>query len=282
MLEVPIAVDPPVTEGRSHSYRMEALDAPAELARLARQVEVGSVLEDELLGMLALDPGAHVLDLGCGPGFFAERLARRWLPTGRVTGVDVDPELLARGRARLAEEGLAVELRAGSAVALPLADGAVDMAYARFLFQHLSEPERALAEMIRVTRPGGRVVVVDTDDGGLVVHPAPEGLAALLDASARAQRARGGDRFVGRKLGALLARAGLVEVRHEARLLTTASVSPADLVGVALGFKAAGLGPPYMEAEVARAVVRQLHALAAEPGFFGHATAYAAWGRVPC
>lgn len=259
---------------------METLDVRAELGRLRAQVDLAWDVEDGFLGSAGLAPGDHLLDVGCGPGFFAERVARGRLAGGRVTGVDVDPALLALARERLDGEGLPVVFVEGTGARLPLADGAVDFSYARFLFQHLSNPGDVLAEMVRVTRPGGVVAVVDTDDGSLLVHPAPEGFEEFLEASGRAQRDRGGDRLVGRKLASLLVEAGLSETRATARVLGTDRLAPRDFVAITLGFKAAVTGPPWLPEGRAAAIVRELERLAATPGFFGHALAYGAWGRV--
>ena len=279
-MERSISSDRPIEEGRTASYRMEALDEGVELDRLKAQVDLVRPLEDEFLRLVGLKPGDHLLDVGCGPGYFAERVARERLPDGRVTGVDVDPALLAIARSRLAGSGLRVELLAGTAVRLPLDDDSVDFAYARFLFQHLAEPAVVLAEMARVVRPGGIVAVTDTDDGSLVVHPEPEGFAELLTASAAAQIDRGGDRRVGRKLKGMLCAAGLADVRTHVRALTTELIPPAAFVGMTLGFKTEVIGPPWMEQGRSDAVLGELRRLSERPDFFGHALGYGAWGRV--
>ena len=261
---------------------METLDAAAELERLRIQVELVRDLEDGFLDEAALPPSGRVLDVGCGPGFFSERIAReRLVPGGSVIGVDVDASLIDVAQRRLAEAGLPVEFRLGTAVRLPLEDDAVDFSYARFLFQHLSDPRSVLDEMIRVTRPGGTVAIVDTDDGGLVVHPEPGGFGDLLRASHDAQTDRGGDRHVGRKLFGMLGDAGLQEPGVSVRPLTTKHLAPAHFVAITLGFKAGVIGPPHMERERAVQIQGALRKAADEPGFFGHALGYGAWGRVP-
>lgn len=260
------------------SYPFAALDAPRELARLQAQVRLVSGMEGDFLDRIGLVDGQSLLDLGCGPGFFAEWVKDARLPGGRVIGVDADTELLAVGRARLADR---VDLRAGSADAIPVSTRSVDVAYARFLFQHLSAPERALAELRRVTRVGGVVAVVDTDDGGLLLHPAPAGLDRLLSASKLAQAARGGDRTIGRKLKALLVDAGLVDVHVRVYPFTTEDVGPDAFVDIALGFKAGVLAPPFFDTAEAAELLAATRTLAGTPGFFGHALGYAAWGRVP-
>lgn len=255
---------------------------PHELGRLAAQVELVRFIEDRFLDSAGLTPGLVVADVGCGPGFFAERIARQRLgPAGRIIGVDVDSQLVRLGRERLQGSGLPVDLRLGTAVRLPLDNDEVDFAYARFLFQHLEDPSVVLAEMVRITRPGGIVAVMDTDDGGLVVHPEPDGFADLIAASHAAQTDRGGDRHIGRKLLGLVAAAGLEEPSVEVRPMTTEHLTPQQFVAITIGFKAGVVGPPYMDQGRAREIQTATERVAAAPHFFGHALGYGAWGRVP-
>ncbi len=265
---------------RSRSYRLEDLDASAELRRLASQVALLAPREFAFLRRVGVAPGDAILDLGCGPGFFAELLVQEVVPDGRVVGVDVDGAMVALANERCAAvENLS--FLEGTGQRLPLDDDSVDAAYARFLFQHLTDPASVLAEMRRVVRPGGLVAVGDTDDGGLVVHPAPQGFAGFLDASRRAQEARGGDREVGRKLKSLLVDLGLDDVHATTEVMTSEDIGPKALLAIAVGFKAGVLGPPYAEPGEIQRVQDELDALSQQPGFYGHALGYLAWGRVP-
>jgi SAM-dependent methyltransferase len=270
----------PIEEGRSDSYRMEELNAAAEVARLEAQVRLVKPLEDAFLVEAALPRDAWMLDVGCGPGFFSERAARELVPDGRVTGVDVDPMLLDLGRARLAGSGLKVDFIEGTGVRLPLPDDSVDFSYARFLIQHLTDPGVVLREMLRVTRPGGRIALVDTDDGSLVLHPEVDGFDELLRASYEAQRDRGGDRHIGRKLKALLLEAGASEAHLGVYPFTSDQVGAEAFLHVTTGFKAGVLGPPHIDPERLSEIGVALEAAVDEPGFFGHALGYAAWAPV--
>ena len=104
-----------------------------------------------------LESGWVVGDLGAGTGQLAAALAPF---VARVMAVDRSPEMLAAARERVA--GLDnVELREGELEALPLEDGALDVAVASLVLHYVGEPERALVEAARVLAPGGRLVVVD-------------------------------------------------------------------------------------------------------------------------
>ncbi len=113
--------------------------------------------------------GRKVLDLGCGPGLDTLALAVRVGEQGQVTGVDCDAEMIALARCRAQRSDVAAQvlhLRA-DACELPFADKAFNASRSERLFMHLAHPGAALAEAVRVTRPGGKVVIVDSDWGSL-------------------------------------------------------------------------------------------------------------------
>jgi ubiquinone/menaquinone biosynthesis C-methylase UbiE len=100
-----------------------------------------------------------VLDVACGPGLVACAFARQ---ARQVTGIDITPAMIEQAQKRQREQKLAnLEWAVGEAVPLPYADATFSLVITRYSFHHLLAPERALAEMIRVCRPGGRVLVAD-------------------------------------------------------------------------------------------------------------------------
>jgi ubiquinone/menaquinone biosynthesis C-methylase UbiE len=118
-----------------------------------------SVAIDRLIAASRAGTRSICLDVACGPGLVALRLAER---TAVVTGIDATPAMIERARELAATRGIVnVDWRVGSAYALPFTDGAFDVVLCRFAFHHLQEPARALREMIRVARPGGSIVVCD-------------------------------------------------------------------------------------------------------------------------
>jgi SAM-dependent methyltransferase len=158
-------------------------------------------------------PGMRVLDVGCGPATDTLALAERVGPAGFVVGVDYDPEMVAEAERRAAGFKC-VWHRVGDAQALPFEDDEFDAARCERLFQHLPDPDAAVREMMRVVRPGGRVVAVDTDFGTLSIdsaHPARE--RRVVEALARDSLLNG---YSGRRLFGQLRRAGLREVQVEA------------------------------------------------------------------
>lgn len=108
-------------------------------------------------------PGKTVLDVCCGTGDMALALLRRMGGRGRVIGCDFSRRMLGRARAKLAAAGLAghATFLEAAAEAIPVADGAADAAVCAWGLRNLADPHRGLQEMVRVVRPGGRVVVLE-------------------------------------------------------------------------------------------------------------------------
>jgi SAM-dependent methyltransferase len=144
--------------------------------------------------------------VGSGTGVEVRRLATAVGPRGRAVGVEPHATLRAEAQRRAAGEGSAARFVDGEAEHLPFDDGSVDAVRSERVFQHLAEPEAAVAEIARVLRPDGRVVLLDTDWGTSVVHPAdPDVLRRYHDAF----RQNVAQPYAGRLLRTWLLRAGL-------------------------------------------------------------------------
>ena len=113
-------------------------------------------LQARVLDLAAPAPGATVADVGCGNGAYLAELSRRGF-AGRVLGLDLSPGMLAAARER--SPGFA-GLIAADATALPLPDGVADLTLAMHMLYHVPDPSAAVRELRRVTRPGGRVVIM--------------------------------------------------------------------------------------------------------------------------
>jgi ubiquinone/menaquinone biosynthesis C-methylase UbiE len=129
---------------------------------------------DEYLQLIGLAPGERVLDIGCGSGVVTRAIAKRVAPDGRAVGADSSAALLAIAREHAARTQFAplIEFREADCRKLPFADASFDVCLAVTVLAHVPGAERALAEMVRVTRRGGRVGVFDFDGEGLLIgHP---------------------------------------------------------------------------------------------------------------
>jgi SAM-dependent methyltransferase len=138
-----------------------------------------------LLDALAIKPGESVLEVGCGSGVIMRELAQRTAGANRLIGRDVNTYLLREARALARRAGLLdhIDFGEGRAEVLPLPDGAIDVALSSTVFEE-GDAERMLAEIVRVTRPGGRIgiVVRATDMPFWVNLPLDPALKAKVDA----------------------------------------------------------------------------------------------------
>lgn len=107
----------------------------------------------------ALAPDLDVLDVACGPGILACALATH---ARSATGIDITPAMIDQARIRQTEMGLDnMAWRIGNAMALPFDEASFDRVTTRYSFHHMTDPAATLAEMKRVCRPDGRIVVID-------------------------------------------------------------------------------------------------------------------------
>jgi len=128
-----------------------------------------------------LDSGMVVLDVACGAGHAAEQVAPH---VREVVGIDLTPALLAIGAARLRDSGVRnVLLQEGNAQHLPFADKTFDVVFCRSSLHHFDDPRRAVAEMQRVCRPDGRIVLLDLVPPSEAVRDDYDHLHRLLDPS---------------------------------------------------------------------------------------------------
>jgi demethylmenaquinone methyltransferase / 2-methoxy-6-polyprenyl-1,4-benzoquinol methylase len=121
----------------------------------------------------AVAPGSDALDVCCGTGDLALELRRRIGPDGRVVGSDFSEPMLELARRKSGEEGLAVEFGWADALDLPYGDRSFDAVTIGFGARNLADIDKGLAEMIRVLRPGGRLVILE------ITRPQREPLATF-------------------------------------------------------------------------------------------------------
>lgn len=148
------------------------------LRTLAAQTEAIWPQEHELIATYGLAANADILDVGCGSGEFTSRLAEH-LPKAQVLGVEILPEQVAYARRRYPQLAPRLEFREGDAFALDLADDHFGLVACRHMLQSVPEPERVIAELIRVTRPGGRLHLLVEDYGMIHAYPTRHDLDAF-------------------------------------------------------------------------------------------------------
>lgn len=160
-----------------------------------------------------LQNGMSVLELGSGPGFVTEQLVKS-LEDSEITALEIDSKLLNEAKNRLDHiSPSSLKFVHSSVYDTGLPEGSYDFAIARLLFLHLHNPEEAAREIYRVLKPGGKLVIIDIDDGIFgAVHPDLNLLPSVLQKLANYQASRGGNRYIGRSLPRLLANTGYVDL----------------------------------------------------------------------
>lgn len=197
--------DPDRLPPEIHAVLVAALDRMAADPAIQR---VRRVAEE------ALDPrpGHRVLDVGSGAGEVARQLAARVAPDGDVVAVDISATTMGIAAGR--HDGSRVRYATGDVAALDFPDGTFDRVRAERVLQHVADPDVAVAELARVTRPGGRVCLVDTDWESIAVDGLPADLVTRVrEAAFTAVSGHHAD--MGRTLRRRQVRAGLAPVGCE-------------------------------------------------------------------
>jgi ubiquinone/menaquinone biosynthesis C-methylase UbiE len=188
-----------------------------EIERLRGQALWGWDKESRNLSWFGLVDGMSILELGSGPGFVTEQLIAL-CPNSHITCVEIDRDLILPAEHYLRSKGLEghYTIIQGDVANMDIPDNAFDFAFARLVFQHLRDPKGALAEIHRVLKSGGKLVINDIDIGlGEIVdpqNPAADAIEARLHES---RSERGGNPRIGRQLWRLMAATGYANMDLE-------------------------------------------------------------------
>lgn len=142
--------------------KLKATWMAGEYATFAKYLEPGAI---EILSNLNIAPGSRMLDVGCGAGQIAIPAARAGI---KVTGVDIATNLIEEARRRAEAEGLAVQFEEADAEELPFPAASFDTVVSLVGAMFAPRPDRVAAEMVRVCRPGGRIIMVNWTPGGFI------------------------------------------------------------------------------------------------------------------
>lgn len=170
---------------------------------------VFSRLFDQYVERLRFSRSAKVLEVGCGTGTFARRLARRETFFGPIVGVDQSPTFIMTATELALKERVdrRAEFHVGDAHELDFPNASFDVVIAHTLISHVSDPQRALQEMARVLRPGGTLVVFDGDYNSLTYACVDRDLGRKMDMALT--HATFNNPWVMRELPSLIAQLGL-------------------------------------------------------------------------
>ncbi len=167
---------------------------------LAAQADAIWPQEAPIMRAHALPAAPEILDVGCGTGEITSRLAALF-PQARLIGVDLLESHLELARSRYPELGERVAFRQADAFELPFADSSFDLVVCRHVLQAIPQPERVVAEMIRVARPGGRLHLIPEDYEMIFAAPTRRDVAELWRAVTGVYgKATGTDLRIGRNI----------------------------------------------------------------------------------
>ncbi|MGR9045353.1 MAG: methyltransferase domain-containing protein [Gammaproteobacteria bacterium] len=163
---------------------MQNFNGQVDTAYLEKAADIFAAVKRDSYSRMQISEGDTVLDVGCGPGLDVMALAELVGSSGKVIGFDHDKAMLNQALENIAHtfQDRDISLIEGSADRLPFQDNNFASTRSERLFMHLTSPELALSEIVRVTRPGGRIVIADTDWASLSIdNELPKIEQALLN-----------------------------------------------------------------------------------------------------
>lgn len=199
---------------------------------LAAQIAAIWPQEEPIVRRHRLPEAPAILDVGCGTGEFTAKVAAAY-PRATIVGVDIIESHLALARRRCAPYGERVTFAAGDAYALAFAPASFDLVVNRHMLQAVPEPERILAELVRVARPGGALHVLAEDYD--MIHAAPTRIDVTRfwhDGPRAFGAATGTDLHIGRSIHAHLRRLPLADVRVDHVVVDTQRVARATIAAI--------------------------------------------------
>lgn len=189
---------------------MYVMESPQEAQRLLAQAQASDM--GPVLQLTGLQAGARALDAGCGPGGIARLIAERVGDSGELVALDLSAERLQEC-SHLLQGRPNVRLLQADVRSTALPGDSFDYIWCQFVLQYLPDRHRAIAELVRLARPGGKVVLSEIDGFGLYNWPFSEPLQLGSQRMIHAMEQTGFDLYVGRKLYSELRQAGLCDVR---------------------------------------------------------------------
>jgi ubiquinone/menaquinone biosynthesis C-methylase UbiE len=179
-----------------------------ETKRLDIQAKIFEKATLQTLTSAGIKQGMRCLDVGCGSGSTSLVIAELVGKKGKVVGLDINPINIRICRRKAAKVRNA-EFIVGNVYDTKFRDSSFDCVFSRFLFQHLTRPEKAIQEMLRLTRRGGIIITEELDHGSWLSYPYDPNLEKLRRTYTKILKLNGSDPFIARKLYKLFLEHGL-------------------------------------------------------------------------
>lgn len=199
----------------SGSYKLSSFteNQEAEVTRLKAQVELFFDKEFEIFQKLGLKDGMNIIECGSGPGYLILNILKQ-LPNCKATALEIDPFLFDVLTINSEQAGRKIyDPILGSIYSIDLPDESIDFAVTRLVIEHLQEPMKAFAELRRILKPDGILVVVSNDFAyHVLTYPVIPELDEMFDAYNRSRFFEGGNPLIARQLPVLFQKAGFKDI----------------------------------------------------------------------
>jgi|SRR6266404_1904243 len=227
---------------------------------------------------LDVEPGDSILEVGCGAGDDSLALAQMVGTNGRVVGIDAGEDMISEARKRAENSNLPVEFFVQDACNLDFPDNTFDGCRADQVFQHVGDPRKGVSEVIRVARPGARIVICDPDWETLVIDSANKGVTRKI-VNYRCDVFRSG--WIGRQLAGLFKSLGLADVFVSADVFVITNFSLANKLWRLRETAERASEKGAVSVQDASDWISQLEEADGNGLFFGTVTGFAAVGQKP-
>jgi SAM-dependent methyltransferase len=222
--------------------------------------------------------GDHILDVGCGVGHDARRIGKLVGRSGRVVGVDRSKTMIREAQRRIRRQDFPLEFLEGDVHHLDFRDSTFDGCLVISTLMHLMHPRKALAEMVRVLKSGGRLAAFEPDWDTLVVATGDTGIDETIVNVVRRSVQHSG---IGHRLPVYLRQAGLADIRVQAGALMVSDWASANDAWRLEANVNSAINNGTVSAGRLRKLLKHVVLCSSSGTFFGASTGFAAVGTKP-